>query len=197
MLSDRLGRGSATHKADTLLPEAASIDGLRPRQTNELIESTNYMFIADDFRIAAIMPLVQAVLARHSAWQLHCSVQAFLLCPCSDKSRWGREIPLIYIRATSLGQSTSDAFYANPAPRRLIYCCGFGPLKRAVLKHGAAWPSGSLIIQRYSPRPQLPGNPHDGTAPTSRCRRSMAVRCSPTEFETLASTSHVQRRRSP
>lgn len=41
-----------------------------------------------------------------------------------------------------------------PLDGTLVYCCGHEPLLAAVEQRCADWPSGSLHVERFTPKPQ-------------------------------------------
>jgi ferredoxin len=47
-----------------------------------------------------------------------------------------------------------DAILATPRPDTLVYCCGPEPLLLAVETRCAAWPTGTLHIERFAPKGQ-------------------------------------------
>ena len=44
----------------------------------------------------------------------------------------------------------------DPRPGTLVYCCGPEPLLRAAEEATAAWPAGSLVVERFVPLPVDP-----------------------------------------
>ena len=47
-----------------------------------------------------------------------------------------------------------DDLLGTPRPDTLVYCCGPEPLLAAVERRCTAWPSRSLHVERFAPKPQ-------------------------------------------
>ena len=55
-------------------------------------------------------------------------------------------------RLAGVSPSTVSRAFADSPAGTAVYCCGPEPLLFAVEQHGAAWPKGTLHVERFAPR---------------------------------------------
>jgi ferredoxin len=66
---------------------------------------------------------------------------------------WARYGDKVAIRPQDeTGLLDLDRLLGAPAPDILVYCCGPEPLLQAVEERCAAWPRGSLHVERFAPK---------------------------------------------
>ncbi|HEX4668449.1 MAG TPA: 2Fe-2S iron-sulfur cluster-binding protein [Solirubrobacterales bacterium] len=127
--------------------------GLRgPRNHFQLVEADAYLFIAGGIGITPLVPMIDRVAAAGGEWELlyggrRRRSMAFAERLAAHSGRvalWPQE---------ELGLLDLEALLEAPRAGTAIYCCGPEPLIRAVEAASAAWPAGSLHVERFRPKP--------------------------------------------
>jgi ferredoxin-NADP reductase len=119
-----------------------------PRNNFPLLPASNYLFIAGGIGITPILPMLPVVEGRRANWTLlyggrRRASMAFLneLAPYDDR--------VMVAPQDEVGLLNIVDLLAQPSPDTLVYCCGPEPLLSAVESRCAAWPSGSLNVERF------------------------------------------------
>ncbi|MGW6441627.1 PDR/VanB family oxidoreductase [Lentzea sp. NPDC055074] len=143
------GRGGSRHLHD-VLTAGDLVEVSAPRNHFELVEAKRYLFIAGGIGITPILPMVAQVEAAGHEWRLAYggrtrSSMAFR----AELERRGN----VEIRPQDeYGQLDLEALLGRPSPETAVYCCGPETLLLAVEQHCAAWPPGTLRVERFSPK---------------------------------------------
>src|SRR3954451_3968072 len=157
ILRDPAGRGSSLHVHDRLR-EGDTVRVRGPRNNFPLVASPRYLFIAGGIGITPILAMIRAAEATGADWRLiyggrRRASMAFL----DELARYGDRVSIRPQHETGL--LDLDALLGTPQADTLVYCCGPEPLLAAVEQRCGAgspggWPSGSLHVERFAPRPQ-------------------------------------------
>lgn len=159
VLRDPAGRGGSLHVHDRL--SAGDVVKVRgPRNHFALADAPRYLFVAGGIGITPILTMVAAAQAAGRPWELvyggrQRASMAFLeeLAPYGDR---------VSVRPQDeTGLLDLDALLGEPRPGTAVHCCGPEPLLDAVEQRCAAWPSGSLHVERFAPRPHRAGERND------------------------------------
>ncbi|WP_110205317.1 cytochrome P450/oxidoreductase [Nocardioides daejeonensis] len=147
VLRDPESRGGSAYVHERLA-EGVSVRVRGPRNHFPLVASPRYQFIAGGIGITPILPMIEAAEARGAAWELlyvgrSRATMAFLdgLEGDSRVTVWPSEDKGRFDLASVLGR---------PQPETLVYCCGPGALLDAVEEGCAAWPDGSVHLERFA-----------------------------------------------
>jgi len=153
VLREPAGRGGSHYVHDELV-EGSMMHARGPRNHFALLPAERYVFIAGGIGITPIIPMVAAAQAAGSEWSLAYggrsrSSMAFL---GPLVATYGAKIEVRPQDETGL--LDLHAILGEPREDTLIYCCGPELLIRAVEQHCAAWPTGSLHVERFAPKVQ-------------------------------------------
>jgi ferredoxin-NADP reductase len=123
-----------------------------PRNNFPLVESPRYLFIAGGIGITPLLPMIAAAESAGADWRLvyggrRRASMAFL----DELARHGDRISVRPQDETGL--LDLDSLLGTPQEDTRVYCCGPEPLLAAVEQRCARWPSGSLHVERFSPKP--------------------------------------------
>jgi ferredoxin-NADP reductase len=152
VLRDPDGRGGSLHVHDRLqVGDTVRVRG--PRNNFPFVASPGYLFIAGGIGITPILPMIRAADAAGAKWRLvyggrQRASMAFLdeLTQYSDR---------VSVRPQDeTGLLPLDTLLGTAQPDTLIYTCGPEPLLAAVESHSLGWPSASLRVERFAPKPQ-------------------------------------------
>ncbi|GAA0898255.1 PDR/VanB family oxidoreductase [Virgisporangium ochraceum] len=141
------GRGGSAHVHDAVR-EGTVVDARGPRNHFALVDAPRYLFIAGGIGVTPIVPMVAAVAAAGAHWDLH----------YGGRSRRSMAfLDALGARATlypqdEVGLIDLDRVLGRPLAGTAVYCCGPEPLLSAVERRCAAWPAGSLHVERFAPR---------------------------------------------
>ncbi|WP_322750663.1 MULTISPECIES: PDR/VanB family oxidoreductase [unclassified Frankia] len=145
------GRGGSRHVHE-VLSVGDQVTASVPRNNFQLVPAPEYLFLAGGIGITPILPMVQAAQAAGAAWKLvyggrrHASM-AFL----DRLARYGNRVAVQ--PEDTHGQLDLGGLLGTPRPDVAVYCCGPEGLLAAVESRCAAWPAGSLHVERFRPRP--------------------------------------------
>jgi ferredoxin-NADP reductase len=152
VLRDSSSRGGSefVHRE---LHEGTTVRVRGPRNHFPLASSLRYLFIAGGIGITPVLPMIEFVDAAGTDWNLLYGGRtrrsmAFL----DELARYGDRVEV----CPQDEQGLLDLAAALSVPRAdtLVYCCGPEPLLNAVETACAAWPSGSLRVERFTPKAQ-------------------------------------------
>jgi len=148
VLREPAGRGGSAHVHDAL-HEGAEVDVRGPRNHFALEPSPRYVFVAGGIGITPLLPMAAAAQATGAQWELHYGGRsrrsmAFLECLADGTVTLHPQ--------DEVGLIDLDAVLGEPRAGTLVYCCGPEPLLAAVEARCAAWPAGSLRVERFAPK---------------------------------------------
>ena len=150
VLREPEGRTSA-HVHDSLRTgDVVRVRG--PRNNFPLAPSPRYLFVAGGIGITPLLPMVAAAEAAGAEWRLvyggrRRGSMAFL----DELARYGDRVSVRPQDETGL--LDLDELLGAPQEGTRVYCCGPEPLLAAVEERCAAWPAGSLHVERFTARP--------------------------------------------
>jgi ferredoxin-NADP reductase len=153
VLREPQSRGGSEH-VHAALVEGVEVDVRGPRNNFELVDSPKYLFVAGGIGITPILPMLTAAEAAGADWELHYGGRsrrsmAFLE---ALEAATGNQVTLH--PQDEVGLIDLPKILGTPRPETLVYTCGPEPLLKAVEQHCAAWPEGSLHLERFSPKEQ-------------------------------------------
>jgi ferredoxin-NADP reductase len=133
------------------LSEGSSVRVRGPRNHFPLVASPRYLFIAGGIGITPMLPMIETAEATGADWRLvyggrSRSSMAFL----EELERYANGVDLW--PEDERGMLDVPSLLGTPQPDILVYCCGPAGLMRAVEDGCAAWPAGSLHLERFAPK---------------------------------------------
>ena len=150
VLRDPAGRGSSLHVHDRLqVGDRVRVRG--PRNHFALAPSPRHLFVAGGIGITPILPMLPAAEATGADWRLvyggrRRGSMAFL----DELAAYGDRVSVQ--PQDECGLLDLEGLLGTPQPDTLVHCCGPEPLLDAVERQCAAWPAGSLHLERFAPR---------------------------------------------
>jgi ferredoxin-NADP reductase len=151
VLREPEGRGGSAHVHEAL-HEGVDVEVRGPRNHFPLAPAPRYLFIAGGIGITPILPMIRAAEAAGADWELHYggrSRRSMAFLEALEDATGGR---IALHPQDEVGLIDLDRILGVPREGTLVYCCGPEPLLVAVEKHCAAWPEGSLRLERFSPK---------------------------------------------
>ena len=152
VLREPEGRGGSARVHDGLVAgDAVRVRG--PRNRFALVDAPRYLFVAGGIGITPLLPMIAAVDARGADWRLVYGGRR------RASMAFAGELAAAYPGRVELcpqdevGLIDLDALLGAPRHDTAVYCCGPEPLLAAVEERCAAWPPGSLHVERFSPKP--------------------------------------------
>ena len=151
VLREPTGRGGSATVHEQLT-EGTAVDVRGPRNNFPMVDSPRYLFVAGGIGITPILPMLRAAEAAGREWELHYGGRsrrsmAFLE---ALEDATGERVTLH--PQDEVGLIDLDRVLGVPRPGTLVYCCGPEPLLAAVEARCAAWPEGSLHVERFTPK---------------------------------------------
>jgi ferredoxin-NADP reductase len=147
VLLDPNSRGGSAYVHEKLA-EGATVRVRGPRNHFPLLASPRYQFIAGGIGITPILAMIEAAQARGAEWSLLYGGRSRASMAFLDRLEgddrvtiWPQDEKGLLDLASALG---------TPQPDTLVYCCGPGALLDAVEAGCAAWPDGSLHVERFA-----------------------------------------------
>ncbi|KQU04612.1 cytochrome [Rhodococcus sp. Leaf7] len=147
VLREPNGRGGSAYVHDILV-DGATVRVRGPRNNFRLLPSPRYLFIAGGIGITPILPMIDAAEAVGAEWSLLYGGRSRESMAFLDRLEgdprvtvWPQDDKGLLDLASALGM---------PLPDTLVYACGPGALLDAVEERCAAWPDGSLHIERFA-----------------------------------------------
>ena len=144
---DSRGGSKAVHAE---LQAGATVKVRGPRNHFPLVASPRYLFLAGGIGITPMLPMIAEAEASGADWRLvyggrSRSSMAFL----DELAPYGDRVPLL--PQDEAGMPDLDALLGVAAADTLVYTCGPTGLLDAVEERcGAAWPAGSLHLERFA-----------------------------------------------
>lgn len=145
------GRGGSRHVHDSL-SDGDRIRIRGPRNHFTLVDAQRYLFIAGGIGITPIVPMVAAAQQRGADWRLVYGGRSRASMAFREELsvRYGERVTVHPQDETGL--LDLDTLLGEPREGTAVYCCGPEPLLAAVEQRCAAWPSGALHVERFSPK---------------------------------------------
>jgi len=118
-----------------------------------LHSSPGYLFIAGGIGVTPIIPMISAAAAAGADWHLVYGGRTEQSMAYRDELSHIDPERVLEWPQDRLGLIELDQLLAEPRADTLIYCCGSEPLIAAVESRCAHWPTGTLQVERFAPRP--------------------------------------------
>jgi ferredoxin-NADP reductase len=148
VLREPAGRGGSAYVHATLRP-GDLVEYAGPRNHFVLEPSPAYVFVAGGIGITPILPMLARAEADGATWHLlYGGRTASSMAFTSELARHGDRV-VVHPQDTH-GLLDLDELLGTPREDTLVYCCGPEPLLAAVEERMAAWPSGSLHLERFA-----------------------------------------------
>jgi ferredoxin-NADP reductase len=139
--------GEYVHQA---LLAGTTIDVRGPRNNFPLVESPRYILVAGGIGITPILPMVEAIRSAGAEWELHYGGRSRRSMAFLDELE---NIDKVVIHPQDeVGLIDLQRVLGAPRADTLVYACGPASLLAAVEQHCVSWPSGSLHLERFSPK---------------------------------------------
>ncbi len=160
-------RGGSEYVHMFLRPgQAVTVDG--PRNNFELRPSGRYLFVAGGIGITPILPMIHKVQAAGYDWELHYGGRATQSMAFLDElAQYGERV---HTYPQDQGRHLSDRLIElcqTADPETLVYCCGPGPMLRAMEDATAHLAPGALQLERFQ----------SSAHPVAYVNSSIIVRC--------------------
>jgi ferredoxin-NADP reductase len=124
-----------------------------PRNNFALVPSPRYLFIAGGIGITPILRMIRAAEAAQAEWSLvYGGCQRSSMGFLDELAQYGERVRLW--PQDERGFLPLPDLLGSPQPHTLVYCCGPEPLLAAVEQNCQHWPSRSLHVERFAPKPQ-------------------------------------------
>ena len=148
VLRESAGRGGSAYVHDTLRPgQVVGFAG--PRNHFRLEPSPSYVFVAGGIGITPILPMLARAEAEGASWTLlYGGRTASSMAFTDELARYGDRVT-VHPQDTH-GLLDLDTLLGTPQPDTLVYVCGPEALLKAVEERMAAWPEGSLHLERFA-----------------------------------------------
>jgi ferredoxin-NADP reductase len=152
VLREPAGRGGSAYVHDELA-EGAVVGIGGPRNNFHLVPAKRYIFIAGGIGITPILPMIAQADLLGADWTLIYggrtrSSMAFL----DELTGYGDRVQIR--PQDEFGLLDLPAVLGQPSPDVKVYCCGPGPLIRAVELVCEHWPVGALRVERFVAKAQ-------------------------------------------
>jgi ferredoxin-NADP reductase len=152
VLREEAGTGGSELVHERLC-EGDVLDARGPRNNFELLAAGRYLFVAGGIGVTPIRPMAAAATRAGADWRLHYCGRTRSRMAFADElvGAYGNRVT---IHVDDEGSRLDfEAILATPERGTLIYCCGPEGLLELVERLGAAWPVGSLRVERFAPKP--------------------------------------------
>lgn len=153
ILREPNGRGGSQLAHETI-EKGASVRVRGPRNHFPLVPAPRYVFIAGGIGITPIIPMIAEAEAAGADWSLLYGGRSEASMAFADDLRaHGDRVTLLPGTDIAPMSQALDARLGTPLADTLVYACGPEGLLAAVEGRCASWPSGSLHLERFSPKP--------------------------------------------
>ncbi len=147
VLRERNGRGGSQFVHDELT-EGSHLQVRGPRNHFALVGSPRYEFIAGGIGITPVRTMIAAAQADGAEWNLlYCGRSRDSMAFLDELGADDRVT--VWAGDEHSGRFDLDAILGEPRADTLVYCCGPAALMDAVEEKCAAWPDGSLHLERF------------------------------------------------
>jgi ferredoxin-NADP reductase len=149
VLREPAGRGGSAVIHDAL-DAGTELRVTGPRNNFPLAAADRYLFIAGGIGITPIRPMLAEASRLGRPWHLlyggrRRASMAFL----DELEAWPGQVTVR--PEDEFGLLDLDALLGAPQPGTAVYCCGPEPMLRAAEARCAAWPAGTLHLERFRP----------------------------------------------
>ncbi len=152
VLLEPVGRGGS-HAVHTQLHPGMVLDARGPRNNFTLRPASRYRFVAGGIGITPILAMVAHAREHGVPWSLvyggRMRTSMAFLEEFAAHSGAGGEVTVH--PQDEAGLLPLQELFAQVEPDTLVYACGPEPLLAAMQEATAHWPSGSLVVERFSP----------------------------------------------
>ena len=122
-----------------------------PRNHFALVGSPRYVFIAGGIGITPMLPMIEEAEAAGAEWTLLYGGRSEASMAFVDRLReYGDRVTFLPGNDVALMSAALDERIGTPQPDTLVYTCGPEGLLGAVEQRCAAWPAGSLHLERFA-----------------------------------------------
>jgi ferredoxin-NADP reductase len=152
VLREPASRGGSAYVHDVLRPgDPVEVGG--PRNHFHLGDAREFVFVAGGIGITPILPMIAAVDRAGLAWNLAYGGRTRAsMAFRAELARYGDRVRLH--PADEVGLIDFEAALGAPRPGTAVYCCGPEPLLAAAEERCAAWPPGTLHLERFAAKPR-------------------------------------------
>jgi ferredoxin-NADP reductase len=151
VLREPESRGGSAHVHEAL-HEGEEVAVRGPRNHFALVPAPRYVFVAGGIGITPILPMIDAADAAGAEWELHYggrSRRSMAFLESLEEVTGNR---VVLHPQDEVGLIDLAAILGTPREGTLVYCCGPEPLLAAVEQRCAAWPEGTLHLERFAPK---------------------------------------------
>jgi ferredoxin-NADP reductase len=152
VLLDQDGRGGSK-RVHQMLKTGDQVAVRGPRNHFPLHAAPRYIFIVGGIGITPILPMIEIATEAGSDWRLYYGGRSRASMAFLDELEPYGERVTIW-PDDEKGLLPLDDILADPAEDVLVYCCGPEGLLAATEQRCAAWPAGTLHLERFSAKPQ-------------------------------------------
>lgn len=148
VLREPASTGGSEYVHEVLRPgQPVEVGG--PRNHFSLVEADRYVLIAGGIGVTPLLPMIESLRARGRDWQLVYGGRtrrsmAFL----PELAGYGDRVQVRPF--DEFGHLDLDELLGAPEERVAVYCCGPEGLIDAVEQRCAAWPAGTLHVERFA-----------------------------------------------
>ena len=148
VLREPRSRGGSVQVHDRL-PEGATVRVRGPRNAFPLRPAARHLFIAGGVGITPVLPMVEAAEAAGADWRLLYGGRTRASMAFRDRlAPYGARVLLR--PQDEYGLLDLAEFLGPPEEGTLVHACGPEPLLQAVEAQCAAWPPGTLGVERFA-----------------------------------------------
>ncbi|MEU0480491.1 PDR/VanB family oxidoreductase [Streptosporangium sp. NPDC006013] len=163
-------RGGSAHVHEVLRP-GHLITARGPRNRFPLVAAERYLFIAGGIGITPLLPMIAAVEAAGIPWRLaYGGRRRASMAFQAELAAYGQAATLL--PEDECGRMDLDTLLGTPQAGTAVYCCGPEGLLSAVESVCAAWPEGSLHVERFAAAPRAEVDADDERDFEVVCRQS-------------------------
>ena len=170
VLREELSRGASMYIHE-FLRVGSTVHAAPPRNLFPLVPAQEYLLLAAGIGITPILAMARDLESRGSTWSLNYAVRGDDYLPFSSELEGLGDKVTVNARDRA-GRLDLTTLLAEPRAGTAVYSCGPARFTEAVERAMVTWPSGSLHLERFEPkpivaRPNLPFTVH--------CARSTIV----------------------
>lgn len=170
VLRDPGSRGGSAHVHEMLRP-GHLVTARGPRNRFPLVAAERYLFVAGGIGITPLLPMIAAVEAAGVPWRLaYGGRRRASMAFQAELAAYGDAVTLL--PEDELGRMDLDALLGTPDAATAVYCCGPEGLLAAVEGACAAWPEGSLHVERFAAAPRAEVDAGEEREFEVECRQS-------------------------
>lgn len=151
VLREDFSRGVSMYVHDFL--HVGSVVHVRPpRNLFPVVPASEYLLLAAGIGITPLLPMACSLSRSRAPWAMNYAVRDEANLPfASELESLG---PAVTINAPGrAGRLDLDALLATPHPGLAVYACGPARFIDGVVDAMGHWPSGSLHLERFEPKP--------------------------------------------